>query len=167
MTPVAVHADQTVVADTRSFAECRLVLDRSRQTKFEKDLGLHEKTINYEGLYLPKTETMLRRDPQEYPDGEIWRDSIRLQLRFEEPSVDFLTIALVDGPLVYDYNNPGSIGPRFISRKFSTGMYIASSRGLFSFRSIACLAYDQQIFRDQKQLRSRLLLSRCRSYAGP
>lgn len=105
--PVAVHADQTVVADTRRFAGCHLVLVRSRQTKFEKDLGLHEKIINYEGLYLLKTETTLRRDPQEYPGGEIWRDSIRLQLRFEELSMDFLTIALVDGPLVYDYNNPG------------------------------------------------------------
>lgn len=69
-------------AAATSFA---LRFDRSRATKYERQLAEHEKKhIEYEGLHLPPPETIPKRDPRQYLGCEIWRDEVRKQLKFEE-----------------------------------------------------------------------------------
>lgn len=70
----------------------RLSLGRSVDTKWERALRQHEiDFIKYEGLTLP-TVSNLAKDPTAYPNGALWRDTIRRQLKFAKLKVDFLTM---------------------------------------------------------------------------
>ena len=87
-------------------------------TKFEHQLAKHKKThVKYKNLKLSSTKTTPAQDPQEYLDGEIWRDAIYKQLNFEKLLVDFLTITILLESFkaiqrqVYDYNHPKAIFP--------------------------------------------------------
>lgn len=47
--------------------------------------------IKFEDLSLPDPVTV-DRDPREYPLGEMWRDTLWRQLKFELLQVDFQTM---------------------------------------------------------------------------
>lgn len=71
-----------------------LELDRSVPTKWEKELATHVATyLEYNGLFLPTIE-QCRKDPSEFLNGAMWRDTVRRQLGFARLHVDFLTINL-------------------------------------------------------------------------
>ena len=71
-----------------------LRLNRNNLTKWEKVLAQHEiGFIRFEGFSLPST-CQAERNPRVYPDGGMWRDTIRRQLNFAKLRVNFLTMTL-------------------------------------------------------------------------
>lgn len=50
-------------------------LDQSN-TQWEKDFIKHESNLQYRGLRLPAVDTV-NKDPQEFPDSAMWRDTMR------------------------------------------------------------------------------------------
>ena len=94
-----------------------LYLDRHQKTEFSSKLDKHvQEFIVFNGLRLPESNVQVGRDPRAYPTGEMWRDTLRRQLHFEQLCVDFLTMSLsvrnTDIPirelLIYDLNHPST-----------------------------------------------------------
>lgn len=62
-----------------------LCWDRVKRTKHTPALEAHiEDFIKLEELQLPNTVEPCKKDPRLFPTGEMWRDTVRRQLRFQE-----------------------------------------------------------------------------------
>lgn len=69
-----------------------LKLDRSVQTKWEKELATHVATyLEYNRIFLPTIE-QCQKNPSEFLNGAMWRNTVRRQLGFAQLQVDFLSI---------------------------------------------------------------------------
>lgn len=63
----------------------KLLWDRARKIAHTEALGAHiEKFIDFHELLLPKTEEACVKDSRVFPTGEMWRDTVRRQLRLGE-----------------------------------------------------------------------------------
>lgn len=59
--------------------------DRAKQTKHTSALEAHiEDFIQVEEMQLPKLVEPCKKDPRVFPTGEMWRDTVRRQLRLQE-----------------------------------------------------------------------------------
>ena len=88
-------ADESAVSPTLASKVFQLVLDTANKDKYAAILEKHVKDfIEFEGLRLPEAVITIDRDPREYPDGAMWRDTLRRQLDFPKLHVDFLRIDL-------------------------------------------------------------------------
>ena len=94
-----------------------LYLNRQQKTKYSSKLDKHvQEFIVFNGLRLPESNVQVERDPRAYPTGEMWRDTLRRQLHFEQLRVDFLTMSLtvrntvipIRELLIYDLNHPST-----------------------------------------------------------
>jgi hypothetical protein len=99
----AIQSSKSVTVDelTRFPALSRKVFQLVRDTASkDKYTAILEKHVNdfieFEGLRLPEASLTADRDPREYPDGAMWRDTLRRQLDFPKLRVDFLRIDLGD-----------------------------------------------------------------------
>ena len=86
--------------------------DRQRKTHTNAEIEFHLiNHIQFKNMKLPDV-VQINRDPCEYPMGEMWRDAIRRQLKFEALRVDFQTMKLTNNfissqeTLIYDVDNP-------------------------------------------------------------
>lgn len=68
--------------------------DRKKKTKHTDRLNTHVTDfVEVEEFQLPENEPCAK-DPSVYPTGEMWRDTVRRQLRFEALRLDIVTMQL-------------------------------------------------------------------------
>lgn len=69
-------------------------LDKIIHTKWSSQLAKHKKKfIAFEKFRLP-TQDVMEWDSTQYPNGAMWRDTLRRQLQFETLQVDFRSIMI-------------------------------------------------------------------------
>lgn len=63
----------------------QLLLDRKRKTAHAEALKSHiQDFIEYHELQLPKTDEACAKNSRVFPTGEVWRDTVRRQLRLQD-----------------------------------------------------------------------------------
>ena len=90
----------------------QVIFDRSVRSKWALELEEHEKQyLQFHKLQLP-TINVVEKDPQMYPNGAMWRDTVRRQLRFLLLRVDFRTMILDETDVcVYSLARPEQAVP--------------------------------------------------------
>ena len=91
-----------------------LLWERSRKTIHTEAMNAHiQGFIEFKELPLPETPQACVKDPRAFPFGEMWRDTVRRQLRLPELRLDIVTMRLTvsDGSeateaLVYGRGQP-------------------------------------------------------------
>ena len=89
--------------------------DRKKKTKHTDRLNTHiTDFVEFEEFQLPEENEPCAKDPRVYPTGEMWRDTVRRQLRFEALRLDLVTMRLCSPDpsrelqtlLVYGHGSP-------------------------------------------------------------
>ena len=91
----------------------QVCFDRSVQSKWTAALAEHEQSYLKENeLKLPGTDT-IERNPEDYPNPAMWRDTVRRQLRFAHLRVNFRTIMVRGHPevCVFSAAQPENVRP--------------------------------------------------------